>query len=106
VKLNTYQDKAMSTAMGQATNPETAIYYTALGLNGEAGEYAEKVKKHMRDGKALGDDAANELGDTLWYLAVAANAIGYTLEEVAQMNIAKLASRAERKVLHGAGDER
>ena len=106
MNLNKYQKGALETDMGQATNPDTALYYTALGLNGEAGEYAEKVKKHMRDGRVLGDDAANELGDTLWYLAVAAWTIGYSLEEIGQMNLAKLAKRAKRKKLHGAGDDR
>lgn len=111
--LNTYQERAMATAMGAATAGECptcglnkGLVYTVLGLNGEAGEYAEKVKKHIRDGGNLDDAAASELGDTLWYLSAAASALGYSLEDIGQMNIDKLTDRAKRKMLHGSGDER
>ena len=106
VNLNEYQDRARKTALGPAIDPDTALVYTALGLNGEAGEYAEKVKKHIRDGTRMAGDAALELGDVLWYLAMSAFAIGYTLEEVAQLNVDKLRRRAVRDTLMGSGDDR
>ena len=82
------------------------LTYVALGLNGEAGEFAEKIKKLIRDGVFVREDAAKELGDVLWYLSRAAEAIGYSLSDIAQMNIDKLSSRKERNVLAGSGDNR
>jgi len=65
-----------------------------LGLTGEAGETADLVKKFIGHGHALDDDKLmNELGDTLWYLAVIADMMGYSLEDIAKRNIEKLKSR-------------
>lgn len=97
-----------------------ALIYPVLGLNGEAGEVAEKLKKLIRDNDLdfTQDDMttemnygqkealAYELGDVLWYLANAANDIGYSLEEIAMMNLEKLADRAHRNQLRGSGDNR
>lgn len=83
-----------------------ALTYCALGLTGEAGEYSEKVKKYIRDGVFVEEDAAKELGDVLWYLTRSANELGYSLDEIAKMNIEKLQSRKERGVLQGSGDNR
>lgn len=82
-----------------------------LGLTGEAGEAADKIKKILRDkdGKVSGKDreaVAKELGDTLWYLAAIARYLMIPLSEVAQGNIDKLESRYQRNKLHGEGDER
>lgn len=90
---------------------EHAIIYPTLGLNGEAGEVAEKVKKTIRDnGGDFNEDSrraiAMELGDVMWYAATLANDLGYTLEEVAAMNLEKLRSRASRNCLGGNGDNR
>lgn len=92
---------------------KTAIYpkdygllYTALGLTNEAGEYAGKVKKHMRDGVIDDQAAAAELGDVLWYLAMCAEELGYDLSEIADMVLRKLRDRAERGVIQGSGDKR
>jgi NTP pyrophosphatase (non-canonical NTP hydrolase) len=103
----------------QARSRETAVYpdagnnivYPALGLCGEAGETAEKVKKAIRDdGGTLTEERreaiAAELGDVLWYVAQLATEAGLELEEVAQANLDKLASRQRRAVLHGSGDDR
>lgn len=65
----------------------------ALGLAGEVGEVIEHLKKHMRDGKHPGDALKLELGDVLHYLTVLAGAYGWTLDELAQANIAKLEAR-------------
>ena len=83
-----------------------ALAYCALGLGGEAGEYSEKVKKLIRDGKLDKPLAVKELGDVLWYLTRSANELGYSLVDVAEINLVKLTSRKERGVLQGSGDER
>ena len=103
----------------QRLSRETAVYpdlgnnlaYPALGLCGEAGETAEKVKKAMRDdGGTLTEERrtaiAAELGDVLWYAAQLATEAGLELEEIAVGNLEKLASRRDRSVLHGSGDTR
>jgi len=88
------------------TGGPLALAYTALGLTGEAGEYSEKVKKLIRDGKLDKPLAAKELGDVLWYLTAASQELGYTLADIAEINIVKLSDRAERGKLQGSGDER
>ena len=105
--LNEYQEIARTTATYRI---DDVIIYPALGLASEAGEVAGKVKKVLRDSngdftmhkKAI----AKELGDVLWYVATLAEDIGYTLEEVAQMNVDKLQSMKDRNKIHGSGDER
>ena len=82
-----------------------------LGLVGEAGETADKIKKILRDkdGKVSDKDrelVVKELGDTLWYLAAIARYFDTPLSEVASGNIEKLESRCRRNKLHGEGDER
>lgn len=107
MNMNEYQDLAVSTAI---YDDEFSVIYPTLGLVGEAGEVAEKVKKGIRDGvedeelwiKAM----SRELGDVLWYLAAISRDLGLTLEEVADENLAKLADRAERSTLQGSGDDR
>ena len=97
-----------------------ALVYPVLGLTGEAGEVSEKLKKLIRDNDLdfTQDDIteqmewrdkqamAYEMGDVLWYLANAANDIGYSLEEIAQMNLDKLKDRSQRNKLRGSGDNR
>jgi NTP pyrophosphatase (non-canonical NTP hydrolase) len=92
---------------------KTAIYpkqqglaYTALGLASEAGEYAGKIKKGIRDGTFDDEAAAAELGDVLWYVATAAHELGYELDEIAYGVVKKLRDRAERGVIKGSGDNR
>lgn len=82
------------------------IIYPTLGLCGEAGEVAEKIKKFKRDGVLDTKEVAKELGDVLWYVANLAGDLGYTLSQIAQMNVEKLTDRAERNVLSGSGDNR
>jgi NTP pyrophosphatase (non-canonical NTP hydrolase) len=78
----------------------------SLGLVGEAGEAAEHVKKHIRDGAPLTDEFIKELGDVLYYVTRCALANGYTLADLIRMNMEKLASRAERGKIRGDGDNR
>jgi len=98
-----YQIKAASFAIYPATHK---VLYPTLGLCGEAGEVAEKVKKQVRDGTFNRHEVAKELGDVLWYLANLANDIGYNLDEIADINIEKLSSRKDRNKIQGSGDNR
>jgi NTP pyrophosphatase (non-canonical NTP hydrolase) len=109
VQLSDYQNRSRATAV----YPEAGdnLTYPALGLCGEAGECAEKVKKALRDdGGALTAERraalAAELGDVLWYAAQLATEAGLDLDEIAEDNLAKLLSRQERGVLQGSGDSR
>lgn len=106
--LNEYQKKALETAIYPK---EQKIIYPTLGLTGEAGEVSDKVKKVLRDNNGVFSDdrrleIAKELGDVAWYLAVCSNDIGYTLEEICEMNYQKLKSRKERGKINGNGDNR
>jgi NTP pyrophosphatase (non-canonical NTP hydrolase) len=92
-KLNEYQQLALRTA-NKHDELDKTLMYLALGLNGEAGEVAEIVKKAFFHGHPLKlIDLEAELGDTLWYIAVMADAMGLTLADVAQTNISKLRRR-------------
>lgn len=105
MNLDEYQAYAGATAV-YPRNANTALTYTALGLASEAGEYAGKVKKLIRDAKFSRDEAAAELGDVLWYVAMAAEALGVPLSHIAQSNLDKLSDRKTRDVLRGSGDYR
>lgn len=106
--LDEYQKHALETAI----YPENRrIIYPTLGLTGEAGEVADKVKKVIRDGgeeftpeKRL--EIMKEIGDVLWYCATLSHDLGYSLDEVAQANVDKLRSRMERHRIEGSGDNR
>ena len=98
-----YQRKAVTFAIYPATHK---VLYPTLGLCGESGEVAEKVKKQVRDGVFNRHEVAKELGDVLWYLANICNDIGYNLDEIADLNISKLSSRKGRHVIQGSGDNR
>ncbi len=92
-------------------NPQKDLLLQVLGICGEAGEIAEKMKKIVRDkGGVIGEEdkmlMAKELGDVLWYLARFAQSIDMSIEDVALMNIEKLESRVKRGVVLGDGDER
>tara|TARA_Y100001970_G_C14008828_1_gene737324 strand:+ start:167 stop:484 length:318 start_codon:yes stop_codon:yes gene_type:complete len=87
---------------------EYKMLYPTLGLCGEAGEVAEKVKKHIRDGKKenFKETITKELGDVLWYLSALAGDLGITLQEVADTNKTKLEERLKNNTIHGDGDNR
>ncbi len=103
----------------QIKSRQTAIYpgadqnfiYPTLGLVGEAGEVAEKIKKVLRDaGGIISEESrmeiGKELGDVLWYVAQVATELHLDLDDVAQNNLDKLFSRQDRGQLHGNGDNR
>ena len=108
MNFDAYQQAAHQTAIYPS---DSAALYTTLGLVGEAGEIANKVKKALRDdgGRMSAERRAavlDELGDVLWYAAELCTALGADLGEVAAANVAKLADRQARGTLHGDGDKR
>lgn len=126
LSLNEYQEKAMSTCLPESDN----LFYMLANLVGEVGEFASKAGKHMRKGKLhittmqrdeegkilhtqiwnVSDEERklmlSEIGDILWQTAGLAHVMGVSLEEVAEENLSKLASRKERHVIAGDGDKR
>ncbi len=87
------------------------IIYPILGLNGEAGEAAEKVKKCLRDNNQIFDDKTKyaikkELADVLWYIWAAADDMGCSLEDIMKIGIIKVKERQETNTVHGNGDNR
>lgn len=105
-EFDAYQEAARKTAF---CPPQHKITYPAIGLAGEAGELANKVKKLLRGDQNVEELHAAiraEMGDILWYLAALADDLGVSLSEVAGDNIAKLQDRYSRDVLRGSGDNR
>src|SRR5665213_3312077 len=105
--LDDYQKQALKTVLPTANN----LPYVALGLAGESGEVANKIKKWIRDSGSdetkLDREAIKaELGDVLWYAAVMASQLGIPLSKVAQANVDKLSARQEQGKLTGNGDDR
>ena len=106
--FNAYQRMAAKTAIYP---DEHRIMYPALGLAGEAGEVANKVKKLIRDGPdGRPDDwreqISSEIGDVLWYCAALATDLNLTLGMIAAMNEKKLSARKEAGTIGGSGDTR
>jgi NTP pyrophosphatase (non-canonical NTP hydrolase) len=107
--ISEYQELSRRTATYPGVGDN--IVYPTLGLSGEAGEVAEKVKKLLRDdGGVMSEERraalAGELGDVLWYVAQVATEADLDLEQIAQANLDKLLSRQQRGVLSGSGDQR
>ena len=109
MELSEYQSRSRATAVYPDAGDN--LLYPTLGLCGEAGEVAEKIKKMVRDdaGVLTGERRAalaKELGDVLWYLAQLATEADLDLDVVAEANLEKLSSRRRRNVLQGSGDDR
>lgn len=125
MELNEYQSRAMETCMPSCEN----FSYMMLNLVGEVGEFASKVAKMVRKGQVeidtmddktsdlfpmmslpqwvyLQDELKKEAGDMLWQLSGLCHVMGWDLEDVARQNLQKLASRKERGVIDGDGDNR
>ncbi|CAA9527329.1 MAG: MazG-related NTP pyrophosphohydrolase BB0760 [uncultured Solirubrobacteraceae bacterium] len=109
MELSDYQERSRATAVypGAGAN----LLYPTLGLCGEAGEVAEKIKKMVRDDAGVlsaerRDALAKELGDVLWYVAQLATEAGLDLDAIAAGNLDKLLSRRDRDALRGSGDDR
>lgn len=119
MELNEYQKRAMATCMPSSEN----FSYMMLNLVGEVGEFASKIAKAIRkenltvnnnllcirmdsDKEGQDNELKKEAGDIAWQLAGLCKVMGWTLEEVCQMNLDKLASRQQRGVIDGNGDNR
>lgn len=118
MKLNEYQERAMTTCMQSSEN----FSYMFLNLVGEVGEFASKVAKHIRKGNAYISGSSDlyfndfpelseqerelmkEAGDILWQLSGLCKVMGWSLEEVAQQNLDKLAARKAVGTIDGNGD--
>lgn len=103
--LNDYQKLSRKTAV-YPKDLNGGIYYSTLGLCGEAGELANKVKKIARDDNLDLEGIKGELGDIMWYVASVASELGIGLEDVADYNLKKLEKRMKEDKIHGNGDER
>ena len=107
--FKTYQKQARLTA--QYPNLGSNNIYPTLGLVGEAGEVAEKVKKVIRDKKGIFDDDSKkglkkELGDVLWYISNLCTEFNFSLDDIALQNLEKLKMRASKGKISGSGDDR
>ena len=112
--LEEYQKRAMTTCMASSEN----FSYMFLNLVGEVGEFASKVAKAIRkeenciEYNDLGvtvtknEELQKEAGDILWQLSGLCTVMGWNLEDIAQQNLDKLASRQQRNVIDGSGDNR
>ena len=109
ITASLYQEKACETAIFPK---KQAMEYLTLGLTGEAGEIANKVKKFIRDGAAKDEYLAKrieigyEIGDVLWYCAVLAEELEMNLGHIMEKNLEKLADRHKRGKISGSGDNR
>lgn len=103
LSLNDYQKMAARTAIYKSTH---SVLYPALGLAGEAGEVANKIKKMLRDDDFDRQAIAAEIGDVLWYVSALARDLNIDLHDIAMQNLEKLYSRKARGTLGGNGDKR
>ena len=108
--LDEYQKQALTTVISCGDDFKDLTHWV-LGISGESGEIADKLKKIIRDQNGVvtsenKTELAKEVGDVLWYLAVLAEHLGVSFEEIAQGNIAKLRSRQARGAIGGSGDNR
>ena len=104
--FNDYQKTARET-----TIYKDGIFYPALGLCGESGEVADKIKKIYRDNDGIisednKEQLVKEMGDVLWYLANMATDLNMSLEDVARKNLEKIQIRQQKNLIHGEGDNR
>lgn len=106
--FNTYQKLAEMTAVYPDKGGIKGLAYTALGLTGESGEVANKVKKLLRDGMTLDKIPAivDELSDVLWYISAVASELNVNFDDIAVRNIEKLKARQQAGTLTGNGDNR
>lgn len=104
--LNEFQEFFVQHQKNYVVDESNRLPVLALGLAGETGEATELIKKYLRDGHIDKQHYAKELGDIMAYLAILADYFGFTLEDVAQMVIAKNQARKINGSLHGSGDDR
>ncbi len=95
MNFNTYQERAKATAR-TGPSEDKGLMIALLGLSGEVGQLQSEYKKHLRDGDChtlFRDRFVEEMGDVLWYLSDVATKFGFTLEEIAERNLAKCEQR-------------
>jgi NTP pyrophosphatase (non-canonical NTP hydrolase) len=107
MEFNEYQKEAIKTAFFTGDG----LQYCTFGLCGEAGEFAEHIKKMLRDDEGILTEEKRksligELGDVLWYISLLAKELDTDLESVVQYNLEKIKSRKERGTQKGSGDDR
>ncbi|MFA5392491.1 MAG: nucleoside triphosphate pyrophosphohydrolase family protein [Candidatus Paceibacterota bacterium] len=107
--FNEYQKESRKTAIYPKKGKN--FVYPVLGLVGESGEVAEKIKKVLRDNNGIisekqKKEIKKELGNVLWYIAQVATELGLSFDGIASFNIKKLKSRQKRNKVHGSGDNR
>lgn len=111
ITFDQYQAVAEATAIYPDQGNTAGLVYVVLGLGGEVGEIQNKVKKVLRDTNGILSperrrELIGELSDVLWYVAMVASELGMSLGSIAESNLEKLHSRAERGVIKGEGDKR
>ena len=99
--FNHYQNWALNKWFGPRE-----MEISVLGIAGESGEVCEKVKKYLRGDDVPREAVAGELGDVLYYIATTADYLGYTLQEIVDMNVTKITRRVENNTQRGDGDDR
>ena len=109
MNFDNYQIEARKTAI--YPNKDKNFIYPTLGLVGEAGEVAEKIKKILRDKNGSLDQKSKlaikkELGDVLWYLSNLCDELNFSLNDVANTNLEKLNLRLSKGKISGSGDDR
>lgn len=114
INMKTYGEQAITTLLHGAHafgDLDAEMMAQVLGLVGESGEFAEKVKKIIRDKKGVISDEdraelLKELGDVLWYVNAVSHLLGSSLDQVASDNLEKVLSRKSRGATQGSGDNR
>ena len=106
MNMQDYTIFTRTTAIYPNQTPEQTLAYLGLGLAGEAGEVAEKIKKRIRDGKWDLEEVVKEMGDVVWYLTRMADEMQIPWNVIVQRNVEKLSSRKDRDKLGGEGDNR
>ena len=109
MNFDKYQEACRETA--QYPNRGNNYVYPVLGICGESGEVAEKIKKIIRDKNGIINEQdrkeiCKELGDVMWYISATCDEVGLKLDIVARTNINKLKDRKNRNKIHGSGDNR
>lgn len=111
MQFDEYQQTSLRTWNPPSRDKVFDILYLTLGVVGEAGEVAEKIKKVLRNDLGVFSEdkkleLKKELGDVIWYLSTLSYELGFSFNDVAQMNVDKLSSRLERGVIASEGDNR
>lgn len=108
IDIDNYQKECKKTAIYPT---EYSVIYPVIGMCGETGEVAEKIKKIIRDKNSIFDETSKieimkELGDVMWYISNIATDLNVNMSDILTMNLDKIQSRQSRNKIHGSGDNR